>query len=920
MRSKLAFVFVSMAVIAAAASAQIATITGNMDANMVRGETRTFPLSINIGDTGYKGTLAVKIRSLIGLPLGSTVIQPPILKCDNIGSKRDFNFVNCAGEVALAAGQSISLTQTITTRPEPYFPSPENWSVELGGDFLSGAPLRVGIISLPHTPAPRLFIATPPKTILQDSDAGAPFASTTIAIKNIGDADGNVQGFIVDGKAMTFSAPVTTVPPGGVVSFPITAATKTAGVYNDELAVGGVGLEGVPNVPVRMVVAPRPSGTPQPQPSASRKDVTAPANCTSSTLSVAESCTNPTYDVTFSNSGTGDVVAAFSSDKLFIVPPAGLAQIKPGETKTFTGSLDMTQYPDAASSGGTANGTLTLTYFSGTGAPAAGRIQPLDNPPGTGTISISIVSTVPPASSASAIPPLAKRCQAIGCWDEAALFVTGVGHVTGSVGQFISDLTLYPNVGFGTNPTYRALTNVDMYFTPLGAPSSSAVKATVAGVAPPASASFGDVVSTVYAMAQLGTLQVRAPDFQPDEIVGLNVNVFNVSNRAGTYGTTLPVFSSYTGVNGSSREFLTGLRKNATSHTNLYVQEVLGFDTNAAIDFYGPAAAKLGTAPVSLRAFGAAQLGGNSVPEGTVSAVVSVTGGTGAIHAYATPVDDASGDTWAVVDWSRVFSYYPTDFFKNDRNKLIPVAGAVHGANDTYFRTDVAIMNSGSVPASGTFKYYNRTGDVVSKPITLTPLETRVLEDVTTNFFGVTTDSVGFIIYNAASGNVVITSRNYTSKPGSAATYGTALPTLATVTPNGSGFISGFGIRKGRTERLGGVEDSMVGSTQPGTFRSSLGLVEVSGKPAKIQVTIYYDTQTVKTSTTEAASATYDLPANGFLLIGSFTNNILGSKRAALGDLHNVTVEFTVLDGDGQIVPFISSVDNGSGDSTFRVN
>lgn len=83
---------------------------------------------------------------------------------------------------------------------------------------------------------------------------------------------------------------------------------------------------------------------------------------------------------------------------------------------------------------------------------------------------------------------------------------------------------------------------------------------------------------------------------------------------------------------------------------------------------------------------------------------------------------------------------------------------------------------------------------------------------------------------------------------------------------------------------------------------------------------IYYNTQTIKTSTTETAAATYTLAPNQFMLLGSFTNAILGANRAALGDLHNVTVEFTVTDGDGQVVPFISSVDNGTGDSTFRVN
>jgi hypothetical protein len=99
-----------------------------------------------------------------------------------------------------------------------------------------------------------------------------------------------------------------------------------------------------------------------------------------------------------------------------------------------------------------------------------------------------------------------------------------------------------------------------------------------------------------------------------------------------------------------------------------------------------------------------------------------------------------------------------------------------------------------------------------------------------------------------------------------------------------------------------------------------MGLVEVAGKNATVEARIYYNVQTVKTSTTDSASTTFTLSPHQFLLIGSFTNAILGSKRAALGDLHNVTIEFTVLDGDGTVVPFVTSVDNGTGDSTFRVN
>jgi hypothetical protein len=918
MRNRIGVALALAVAVSGVAFGQVASISGNMDADMNRDTTKQFPVTITIGSNGYKGPLEVLIDASVGLSILSVIVQPPVLSCGTeiVGYGR--NFVDCVGSVDLAAGKTILITPTILALPDPTSASQQDWSIELGGDFLSGADVRAGNIKLPQTNGSNVrWTNISPAALVQPAGAGAPRAGITISFENTGTAagTGSVSTGVPDVLTANASVPV---PAGGGNSITITTPKTTVGQYLANIDITDDG--GTSPFPILVVVENPPAGSPQPQPSTSRVDVRAPANCGSALFSPAATCTNPTFDVTLSNSGTGTLIGAFSSDKPYIIPPSGTARIADHATQTFTGSIDMTMFPKVGA-GGSIVGSLQFTYLRGTSGSA--RVQPLDAGSGNASISISIVTTVPPAASNTPIPPLASRCQTMGCWDEAALFVAGVGHVVGSVGQFISDLTIYPNVGFGQNPSLRSLSNVDLYFTQLGAPSSTAVKATLAGVAPPSAASFGDVVTTVYgATQQLGTLQVRAPGFQPDEIVGLNVNVFNVSNKAGTYGTTLPVFSSYSGVHGSSKVFLTGLRKNATSHTNLYIQEVQGADIAANVDFFGPSGGKLGSAPANVPAFGAVQLGGNQVPEGTVSAVVSVSGGNGAMHAYATPVDDASGDTWTVVDWPRLFGYYPTQFFTRDRNVLIPVAGAAHGANNTYFRTDAAIMNVGTVPASGTFKYYNRTGGVTTKTINLAVLETKVLEDITTNFFGVTTDSVGFITYTADAGNVVITSRNYTSKPGSAATYGTAVPTLATLTPNGFGVLNGFGVTKGRTKRIGGVDDASlatVGAAQPGSFRSSLGLVEVAGKSATVQVTIYYNTQTVKTSTTEAASATYSLGPNGFMLIGSFTNNILADKRAALGDLHNVSVEFTVLDGDGQIVPFISSVDNGTGDSTFRV-
>ncbi len=46
---------------------------------------------------------------------------------------------------------------------------------------------------------------------------------------------------------------------------------------------------------------------------------------------------------------------------------------------------------------------------------------------------------------------------------------------------------------------------------------------------------------------------------------------------------------------------------------------------------------------------------------------------------------------------------------------------------------------------------------------------------------------------------------------------------------------------------------------------------------------------------------------------------VLGSGRDAYGDLRNLQIEFAHVGGNGTIEAFLSSVDNGTGDSILRM-
>lgn len=915
-----------------AALARITGITGTMDAQMQRGQQMQFDVDIVTDSGGFSGELNVYINAddvglgLLNVQAPAVTITPQKFNCTG-GQQNGFDFETCLGGVVqIAPNSKIHISQVITVHPGLvpttglHSAGTLAWTIQLVGTGLSGLPARTGTITVIDK-RPDIRIAKEPAAMVDarqfGGSLGSGSATTAFSLVNVGDADGIVN-FTQSGNFFSVSCSGSaTIPAGKSATCSVSAKAVAPGRYVGQVQITGDTNPATINVVIQLDVDDRPTGTPKPRPTTNRVDAKRVPGVSGSSL-VIPLDSNPTVTIGIVNEGDGPVRGLFSSDVDWIILPDSAVVVAPGETKNFDFSVDLSARPFPADPGSLV-ATLSLTYLLPASS-KSGRIVSLDSP-GTGNVSVTLVSTVAPPATSATPPSLAAKCQT--CFTDSALFIPGVGHAVGSVGQFISDLVLFPKVGFGGPGTAenRALSSVDLYFTPLGSPTSGAKKITVNALAPPSSAAFGDMVSTVFGANQVGTLQIRTLNFTIDEVVGINANVFNVSNKAGTYGTALPVFLSDAAVNGSDKEYLTGLRKDATSHTNLYLQESIGSDITAGIDFYDAGGNKVGSTTASLPAFGAVQLGGNTVPNGTVSAAVSVASGSGAVHAYATPVDEASGDTWIVVDWARIYSYYQS-FYVNGANVLIPVAGAAHGANNTYFKTDAAIMNVGSGPASGTLRYYIRGGQPVDKPISLSPLQTQVLNDITTNFFGVTTDSVGYITYTPTAGRVAITSRNYTTTPGSAATFGTAVPTIPLATNSGGVSTTGSGIPKNGVERIAGVEDaalSTVGAAQPGSFRSNFGLVEVGGQPATVQVTIYFNTSSDKTSVIQGGSATYTLAPNEFKLVGNIANAILGPSRPNFGDLHNMTVEFKVVDGGGRVVPFISSIDNGSGDSTFRV-
>src|SRR6185437_5631314 len=98
--------------------------------------------------------------------------------------------------------------------------------------------------------------------------------------------------------------------------------------------------------------------------------------------------------------------------------------------------------------------------------------------------------------------------------------------------------------------------------------------------------------------------------------------------------------------------------------------------------------ATLGTRNDTVAPFALMQIN-SAAPAGTAAAIfTNISSSSGAFLAYATPIDNLSSDNWAVADWSRLYAYSGSD------PVIVPVAGVVQGANNSFFRTDLSITNT----------------------------------------------------------------------------------------------------------------------------------------------------------------------------------------------------------------------------------
>ena len=730
--------------------------------------------------------------------------------------------------------------------------------------------LNTAIVNVTALPAPMLQLA----------NSGG--ATTSYTVTNSGGAAASIT-LSQSGNFFTQSPTSFTLQPGANQTVTITGTAQPAGPYEGSSNLS-IGLQ----IPLKLLSVAPPTGTVTADAGANRVDVASAA------------ATNPSGSVTFTNHGNATLTGVLSSDVPWIIPQSGIITILPGQTVTLTFTIDRTKRPDASALIGSVEGSLLLSFLSGSGsslaaqwgAAALGGVKPSDTTSTIPSVSlVKIVDTVQPTVSIAGVPAIGTG--------EVALFVAGVGHITGTKGTlFVSDVSLLNPQGS------KSIDDVKFYYTPTTGNASAAKSASLPSVPGQVSVAVADVVKNVFnGNEEQGTLHIRSKDADK---LAVAATVLSTNNAAGTFGNTIPVLRSDRSTGAGEALVLSGLRKDATTHTNLYIQETAGSAATVQIDFLAADGSTVSSRPEMIDAFKVLPRF-DVVPANAVTAIITNTSTAGGrIAAYATPVDEASSDTWAVADWSQQLDYTPTEAV------IIPVAGSVHGANNTFYRTDVAITNRASSAASGTLRYVSRTGDKIDRQISLGAKQSEVISDVVGSRFNVAGDTVGYLVFTPVAGSFAITSRTFTTVGGKPDTFGTGVPALAAASA----------LQAGGSRPIAGLADaarSTVVAGRPGTFRTNFALAETTGKPVTVRVTFRFTFPAgQKAQGVGSAFRDYALNGNQFLLLNSIAGEILGPARLQFGDLTNVEADFGVISGDGAVVLFTSSIDNATGDSILR--
>jgi hypothetical protein len=245
---------------------------------------------------------------------------------------------------------------------------------------------------------------------------------------------------------------------------------------------------------------------------------------------------------------------------------------------------------------------------------------------------------------------------------------------------------------------------------------------------------------------------------------------------------------------------------------------------------------------------------------------------------------------------------------------IFPIVGHAVGANNSLFESDIRVTNLSAkrmkydvqFTPSGT----DGTKTGTSSTIELEPNATLALDDIVASVFGTGNASVTGMLEVRP-----VTTTSDETDPFLASITTSALKQLQTVassrtynfTPNGTfgQYIPAIPFAEfvGRLDENGQASIlSLQQVSQSTAYRSNFGFAEASGKPVDLQVRVYDASNSLLSTIALSLQAREHRQINGMLANNGITS------------LADGRVEVQVMNGDGKVTAYVSSVDNRTND------
>lgn len=456
--------------------------------------------------------------------------------------------------------------------------------------------------------------------------------------------------------------------------------------------------------------------------------------------------------------------------------------------------------------------------------------------------------------------------------DPRAIIVPTAAHVQGIGAVYRSDLRI-------SNLSSEAR-QYDLAYSPSGSMQSSNVNF---GVGPGQTIALDDVlINAPFITSDAGSagyLQIKplVPAGEEDATV-VTSRTF-ARTASGTFGDFIAPVKLDDFAGSGDIVTLMPVEESSRRRTNIVFLAASGADARLRVVTRNASGTVVGEFPLLVPGGERMQLNGPLAERGisVESGRIDVHVEDGYVNVHASMLDRRTNDSSIIpgVRGSRV----------NDNEYVLAGLGHVFAGNGTW-RSDLYVTNAGAAATTATLRYFTADGKTpANTSVSLAAGETRLLRDVLPNLLGATNTIGSLRATTPESSSVILAAVTYLE---------TAKGSLGQV------------LRSQSVSKARGIDDEafqISGAAQSLTYRTNLGIAEVSGQPVTVEIHGV-------TSDGREAFERVELSANGFMQITS-----IATRMQLSGD--NIRFAVKVIAGEGRVVAYGSLLDNATGDPSY---